>query len=177
MSRHQPLIVLMLIILAVTTRLWLHVPNMTAVGAVALFAGAYLTRRSWAVAVPLAALALSDIWLGGYEPWVMASVYGSFALVGVLGLVLRARRSPLAIAGAAVASSTLFFLITNFAVWATTPWYAKTFSGLMTSYTLGLPFFRNMLFGDLFFSAILFSLPVLVNYFVRVTSGRLISAK
>jgi hypothetical protein len=55
-----------------------------------------------------------------------------------------------------IAGSILFFLVTNFGVWATSSMYEKTFSGLMRSYQMGIPFFRNTLLGDLFYTALFF---------------------
>jgi hypothetical protein len=64
--------------------------------------------------------------------------------------------NPARIVTASLASSTFFFLTTNFAVWASGTWYPKTLDGLMWAYTLGLPFFRNMMIGDLFFRGVVF---------------------
>ncbi len=52
-----------------------------------------------------------------------------------------------------MASSVLFFLVTNFAVWAASSWYPPTFEGLIASYIAGLPFLRNMFIGDVFYAA------------------------
>jgi hypothetical protein len=66
--------------------------------------------------------------------------------------------------GAAVTSSISFFLISNFAVWAASPqMYPRTFSGLMMSYTAGIPFFRGTAESDLFFSLAMFGTAVLFH--------------
>ncbi len=49
-------------------------------------------------------------------------------------------------------SSMLFFVITNFGVWATSGMYVRDANGLLNAYVLGLPFFKNSLFGDLFYT-------------------------
>ena len=59
---------------------------------------------------------------------------------------------------ASVSASVSFFIITNFGVWISTPYYEKTFGGLMACYTAAIPFFHHTLLGDLFFVAILFGL-------------------
>ncbi len=61
----------------------------------------------------------------------------------------------------------LFFLITNFGVWLHTGLYAKTWGGLVQSYTLALPFFRNTLLGDLGFVGLLFGAYELAALTVR----------
>ncbi|KKS74674.1 MAG: hypothetical protein UV47_C0010G0012 [Parcubacteria group bacterium GW2011_GWA2_42_80] len=55
-----------------------------------------------------------------------------------------------------LASSTFFFITTNFAVWASGTWYPKTSAGLLLAYEMGIPFFRNMALGDLVFSGVMF---------------------
>ena len=51
-----------LIVLGVFSRLLPHPENFVAMGAIALYAGAKLPRR-WGVVIPLAVMALSDLWL------------------------------------------------------------------------------------------------------------------
>lgn len=147
---------LALIGLTVAVRLTDHLPNMTPVIAVGLVAGAYL-GRSYGYLVPLAALFISDLVLGFYDWRIMASVYGSFALVGGLGFMMRKFRGVQNYALLAIVGSTFFFLTTNAAVWAFSVWYPKTLSGLLYAYELGIPFWRNMLFGDILYTAALVS--------------------
>lgn len=143
-----------LVLAAAASRLVPHPWNLTSISAVALFGGAYFQDRRLAFAVPLGALFLSDLVLGLYNG--MTVVYVSFSLIVGIGLWLRSRRQPALIAGAALASSMLFFVLTNFAVWALGHLYPKTWAGLVTCYTAALPFFRNSLEGDLLYTLILF---------------------
>src|SRR6202166_467904 len=106
-----------------------HPPNMTSITAVALFGGAYFSDRRLAFLVPLAALFLSDLFLGFYGH--MEVQYLSFALIVCIGLWLEKDRSVLKIAAAALAGSVLFFLLTNFGVWAFGSLYPRTPAGLM----------------------------------------------
>ncbi|HEX7456647.1 MAG TPA: DUF6580 family putative transport protein [Candidatus Nanoarchaeia archaeon] len=140
--------------LAVLARIVPHAPNFTPIAAMALFGGAYLDRR-WAILVPLVAMFLSDIFIGFYSPVVMISVYGSFVLTGLIGLWLKNRKLPRTVVLAAVGSSVLFFLITNFAVWLG-GWYPRNLAGLVEAYTMAVPFFRNTLLGDLFYTGVFF---------------------
>jgi hypothetical protein len=143
-----------MVLAAAATRLVPHPWNLTSITAVALFGGAYFQDQRLAFAVPLSALFVSDLVLGVYPG--MAMVYGSFALIGGVGLWLRSRRQPAVIAGAALVSSGLFFVLTNLGVWALEPLYPKTWSGLEACYFAALPFFRNSLEGDLLYTLILF---------------------
>lgn len=142
------------ILAAASLRLVPHLPNVTPIAALALFGGAQFADKRLAFGVPLAALFLSDLVLGLHAG--MVSVYGSFALIVGLGLLIRRRRSAAWIASAALVGSLLFFAITNFTVWAAGTWYPHTTAGLAECYVAALPFFRNELLGDLGFNALLF---------------------
>jgi hypothetical protein len=151
------------ILAAVGLRLIPHLPNFTPIGAMALFGGVHL-NRGYAILVPIAVLFLSDLFIGFYSPLVMVSVYGSFILTGLVGIWLRSRKTAKNVVLAAIFSSILFFLITNFAVWLG-GWYPRSFAGLIECYTLALPFFRNTLFGNLFYTGLLFGgYEVLLRY-------------
>lgn len=146
---------------AAALRLLPHPPNFTPVGAIALFAGAHLERKRWAFAVPLAAMLVSDavieLLTGRGFTSEMPVIYGTFAAIVGIGLLIRARRTAvLPVAGAALASATLFFLTTNFAVWASEHLYARTLPGLVACYVAAIPFFGPTLASDLFYSAVLF---------------------
>ena len=140
-SRSATVIAMMLA--AALSRLVPHPPNLTSVAAVALFGGAYLADKRLAFLVPLGALFLSDLILGSYQH--MEVVYASFALIVCIGLWLQRRRTILHIAGAALAGSVLFFLITNFGVWWFQSLYPHTLDGLIACYVAAIPFFRNTL--------------------------------
>jgi hypothetical protein len=143
-----------IVLAAALSRLIPHPPNMTSVAAVALFGGAYFSDRRLAFLVPLSALFLSDVILGFYGH--MEVVYASFALIVCIGLWLAKNRSALRIAAAALTSSVLFFLFTNFGVWAFDSLYPRTLDGLMDCYIAAIPFFRNTFQGDVLYTAILF---------------------
>ena len=150
-----------IIVGAALSRLIPHPPNATSLTAVALFAGAYVSDKRLAFVVPLAALFLSDAALGFYQH--MEVVYATFALIVCIGMALKKRRTPLRIGGAALISSTVFFLITNFGVWAFGDLYPRTLAGLAECYVLALPFFQHTVVGDLFYTAILFGGFVLLE--------------
>jgi hypothetical protein len=143
-----------MILAAALSRLIPHPPNLASISAVALFGGAYFSDRRMAFAVPLAALFLSDLALGFYPH--MEVGYLSFALIVCIGQWLRTKRSPARITGAALASSVLFFITSNFGVWAFSSLYPKTVEGLTACYVAAVPFFWNTVQGDLFYTTLLF---------------------
>ena len=131
---------------AILSRLVVHIPNVTAVTATALFAGRFFQRKSLAFAVPLLIMAVTDLFLGFYT----ISVFVYAALLGVVAIGKWANRiSVLSV----LASSVLFFALTNFGVWLLG--YPKTWEGFVACYTAAIPFFRASLIGDFAFSALL----------------------
>lgn len=152
-----------LIVAAAILRLLPHAPNFAPITAIALFGGAYLKNKRLAFAVPLAAMLVSDIFIGFYSLPIMLSVYASFAFSGLLGLWLRKRKDPGNVMAATLSASVQFFLITNFAVWAFGTLYSHTASGLLASYVNALPFFRNTLYSDFFYVGVMFGLYELVR--------------
>jgi hypothetical protein len=138
------------------------------VAASLLYFGARGSRRQlW---VPFALLAASDVVLTKFVyaysfSWDQFVTWAWYAAILWLGTGLRGSASLRAVSdwfrvgGAAIGSSVSFFAVSNFAVWACWNIYPKTFSGLMTCYAAGLPFFRRGLAGDLVFTALMFGVP------------------
>lgn len=141
------------IALAVVLRLVPHVPNMAPIGAMALFGGTYLNKR-YALIVPLLAMFFSDIFLGFHAS--MPMVYGSFLITGFLGLWLKHHKTVSTVFGVSLLSSTIFFLLTNFNFWYVNALYPHTIPGMIDAYVAAIPFFRNTILGDLFYTAVLF---------------------
>ncbi len=149
------MVLIFMVFAAALTRLMPHPPNMTSIAAIALFGGAYFSDKWLAFLVPLTALFISDMALGGFYRG-MEVVYLSFALIVCIGLWLQKHRTVLPIAGAALTSSVLFFALTNLGVWAFSGMYPTTAEGLIACFTAALPFFTNTVMGDLFYTALLF---------------------
>jgi hypothetical protein len=159
-------IVVSLVVFAALMRLLPHQWNFTPVFAAGLFASAYFGFRAGLV-VPVAAMLLADLFLGFYRTPILIAVYGSLLLAASLGWFVRKYGSRCTIAAASIVGSVLFYLVTNAAVWYWGSMYSKTFSGLLLSYEMGLPFFRNALLGDLFYSAVFFGTAELVVWYSR----------
>ena len=145
-SKRQ-LIIITFIFIAVLFRLVPHMPNFTPITAAALFAGVFLADKKLAFIIPLAAMAISDLFLG----FTLTSlfVYTAIILIGIIGIYSKKMNIK-----TILISSISFFIITNFGVWLI--WYPQTLEGLLECYTLAIPFFRNSLLGDLFYSGVLY---------------------
>jgi hypothetical protein len=149
-------ILTLMVFAAAFVRMIPHPPNFAPVAAMALFGGAYFNKKWAAFIVPLAAMFITDLFLGFHET--MWAVYLSFALIVVIGMIMLREKKVSSIFFASVISSVSFFVITNFGIWLSTPYYKKTGTGLAACYTAAIPFFHQTLLSDLLFVAILFGL-------------------
>ncbi|MCP6718795.1 MAG: hypothetical protein KJI71_01005 [Patescibacteria group bacterium] len=163
----QIFIALVFILIGVLMRLVPHPPNFAPILAIALFGGTYLSKKI-ALTLPIIAMIISDIFIGFYNPLVMASVYISFILTAVLGLWLKNNKRWYAVSGSALLSAFLFFLITNFAVWAFGHMYSRDFFGLMQSYFMAIPFFKNTFLSNLFYVIVFFGAYEAVLFWVKI---------
>ena len=145
---------LLIVGIAFVRLLSLPFPNVHPLAAMALFGAAHFRSKILAFVVPLAALFITDLFVGFHD--LMPFVYGSFVLIGIIGFSLRGRVKPMPVVLATLAGSILFFLITNFGVWLMGTMYPMTVDGLLTCYTAALPFFRNTFIGDFVFVGVLF---------------------
>jgi len=157
------------VIAGVVLRVAPHPWNFAPVDAIALFAGAHFERRWLAVIVPLATMLAGDAFIGFHS--LMPAIYATYALIAVIGMLLRDHRTSIAlVGGASLLSSTIFFITTNFADWQMGTTYAHTAAGLAQCYTMAIPFFGNTIASDLLFTAIFFSA-------YAVSANRLAAAK
>lgn len=139
------------------------IPNFAPVAGLALFAGYYFRSTAFALAAPLAMMLVTDQFLGGYQPWLMATVYTMLTLPVLLRSVVRDRGQRwdeqrtggawLSFSGtlllSSVGCSLAFFLATNCMTWLVTPWYPRSAAGLWACLVNAIPFFRFTLAGDL----------------------------
>lgn len=135
-------------------------PNFAPITAVALFAGSIFYKEKFlSILIPIAAMVISDFFIGFYHLGILLSVYGSFVVAVMLGWWAGKRGTvqPVRIVGSVCASSFIFYIVTNAAVWWFGTMYPHTGSGLMQSYFMALPFFKWSLASDMFYTAVLFS--------------------
>jgi hypothetical protein len=148
--------------------------------AIALFAGFMIRKKDMSFLLPLLALLISDAILqilyiqdlfkysGFYSgQWKNYLVLMTAVLIG---WKLKGRKASRILAGI-FAAPTVFFLISNFLVWISSEVvYAKSFSGLMSCYEAGLPFYKNSIIATLFFMpVILFTFNYLARHRAKLT--------
>ena len=150
------LLIVFLVGFDVLARLLVHVPNFTPVLASALFAGTALRTRPLALVVPIAAMLISDAVIG-FDDWrIMSVVYVALLLPSLVGIFARRFRVSTMLVPAALSCSLIFFVATNFAVWAFGSIYSTDLQGLVQCYIAALPFLQYTLLGDLTWAAIFF---------------------
>lgn len=142
--------------------------NVAAFGALGLFAAARV--GFWpGVGFAVGAKLLSDVlnfaahgFDAQYLP--MWEIALSFLVYPLCGRLLRRTENPLAVGGAAVLGSGLFFLVTNFGSWVRQAMpYPYTLDGLMQCYREGLPFYRGTFLGDLGCTAAVFAIHAVLS--------------
>ncbi|MBP6334067.1 MAG: hypothetical protein KA444_01245 [Bacteroidia bacterium] len=149
------LIAVSLIIFAALTRIIPHPFNFTAIAAMALFSGVVFWDKKWAYILPFVALFLTDLILGFH--FSMIPVYACVAFTLFMGIQIKSKANLLVLGLTSLLSSIVFFLITNLPFWyADISLYPLTLEGTMTSYTMAIPFFKNQILGDLFYTAVIF---------------------
>ena len=150
-----------LIALLSLSRLIPHPPNFTPILGMAVFSGATISKRFIAYLVPLAAMLLSDLYLGFHAS--MPIIYFSLAVCVLIGTFIEARVSILNSFLSISLGVLVFFLITNFMVWYGSGMYESSISGLMTCYFMGLPFVQNTFISSLLYGMGAFLIYDIVN--------------
>lgn len=139
--------------------------NFTPIGAIALFGGAYFSRKYMAFLVPLLALWVSNLvinnvflseYFDGFTLLSSWKYYLPIVFIVGLGILMLKKVTVGRVFVASLSASVLFFLVSNFLVWTSGTMYPMTFTGLVECYTMAIPFFGNTLASDLIFSALLF---------------------
>lgn len=166
MNRGNLIFVSSLVLIAGMSRLLPHPPNFTALGAMALFGGAALSNKFLRILMPLAALFVSDLVLNntvygsheGFQLFYPGAVwtYLAFTLIAIVAPMIIKKINVGSVLKGSLATSLIFFIVSNFGAWSTGVLYPLTAEGLTTAYVAAIPFFGNTLAGDLLFSAVLF---------------------
>lgn len=141
------------ILFAALTRIIPHPWNFTAISAMALFSGNKNKNLLTAILLPWISLFLTDLYLGFHST--MIYVYVSVAMITYLAQKNQMRKNQDYLVNSVI-SSLIFFLVTNFGVWYSTGFYTLDLKGLTECFILAIPFFKNQIFGDLFYTGLLF---------------------
>ena len=148
-AKNSVYLALGLVALLALSRLIPHPPNFTPILGMAVFSGAIISKRIIAYLVPLAAMLLSDLYLGFHAS--MPIIYFSLAVCVLIGTFIEARVSILNSFLSISFGVIIFFLITNFMVWYGSGMYEHSISGLMNCYFMGLPFVQNTFISSLLY--------------------------
>ena len=157
-----------IILLAAISRLIPHPSNFAPIGGMALFGAAYYVKQYWAFIIPIISMWISDLAINNiiygqyfdHFVWFYQGcywTYGAFALIALIGFGVLKKIRIKNLLVASFLASLIFYLLSNLGVWISTNMYPKNFGGLITCYIAGLPFFKNTLLGDLFYTGLLFS--------------------
>ena len=157
-----------IILLAAFTRIMPHPPNFSPMAAIGLFGAAHFAKKWQAFFIPLIGIWVSDLVINNYVysssssnfVWFYSGFYWqyiSYILIIFTGLFIFNRGISLTkTAGGMISSSGIFFLVSNFGVWAGGTMYPKNFGGLITCYAAGVPFIHNTIISDVLFTTVLF---------------------
>jgi len=129
------------------TRFIPHPPNFTSLMALSFYVPAFLGIRY--LPIVLISFAITDLIIGFHS--VTLFTWGSVALIGLIS-----RNFVKSISSRILGSllgACIFFVITNFGIWSL-GYYGYNLNGLLTCYTLAIPFFAYSLISTLFFSSI-----------------------
>ena len=177
----------LLVVVSALYRVWEGRPfGFTPQIAMAIFGGAVIKDKRWAILLPLLSIFLSDslyeiLYLNGLTT-IQGFYFGegqitNYALILALTLFgfLMRRINVLNIIGFSVSGSLIFFIASNFFVWLGGGGFGrpKTGEGLLLCYNDALAFYRdyglisgftgNIILGDLFFCFALFGAYYLIN--------------
>lgn len=176
-----------IILFGFTIRLFPSFPNFAPMGALALFAVAFYKRKYLAFIVPAIVWWGSDLYLNnfvyplneGFTFFSSFQLYSiiSIALIVALGTVLFKKLSLTKIALGSVSASLIFFIVSNFGVWMQGALYPKTFSGLVSCYTMAIPFYRATFVSDMIFTFVFFGAMYYITKPSTETTSNLNSIK
>jgi DMSO reductase anchor subunit len=119
---------------------------------------------------PLAALVATDYFLTVYSyhyafRWqAYVTTWAWYLMAMVLGqILLHAKTTFVRVTAGALLGPTSFFLVSNYAVWASGWMYPHSLGGLGACFAAAVPFYRNDLLSTAIVAGAAFGVPVLVR--------------
>ena len=137
-----------------------HPPNFTSLIALGFYIPAFFGIKF--LPIIIISFIITDFIIGFHS--VTFFTWGSIVLIGLLSKFFFTNIST-RISGALI-SACLFYLITNFGVWSLGS-YGYTLKGLITCYTLAIPFFGNTVISTILFSTLLETVNFYYQKFFR----------
>lgn len=141
-----------LILVLSFSRLIPHPYNFTPILAVGVFGGFYFKNYILSLFIVIISMFVGDLIIGFHNT--MFFTYSALAVATGIGMLIKKLNFKEIVLSGFV-SSVIFFLITNFGSWLTMAMYEKSFSGLLQSYIMGIPFFHNTLLSTLIYLFVL----------------------
>lgn len=129
-----------------------HPPNFTPIISIAILSPLFFNKNIISLSVLILGMFVTDIFLGIYSN--MIFIYLTIVLIFYLSKYFFRLDSFKKIILCSFFSSTIFFIVTNFAVWSFSGLYSKNLEGLIACYLLAIPFFHNTLISTMLFSSI-----------------------
>ena len=129
------------------SRLIPHPPNFTSLLALSFYVPAIFGTRY--VPAIILSLALTDFVIGFHST--ILFTWGSVLLIGLISKYFN--KSIIFRMSGALTGAFIFFILTNFGVWISGS-YGYSFEGLISCYTLALPFFAYSLVSTFVFSSV-----------------------
>jgi hypothetical protein len=144
---------------------WHALTSFSPIGAMALFGGAYFTKRTASFIVPLLTLFVSDAILAltvysKYSNGILYSgwywVYGATALMVIVGIRLGKKNNAVNLVLSALAITCIHWIVTDLGVWTGSSIYPQNAAGFLACLAAALPFEKNFLLGSLVYGGLMF---------------------
>jgi len=170
-------LIFIIVALGVFSRFLPHPPNVTAVAAASLFAGALLNSRVLAILLPLGLMFFSDFVINNtvsrsffpevtgmvvWQPY-MTWVYLGFGLTVLIGSLMLKKRDNKSKVLAVIVATLAFWVLSNFGILIQPGGYPLTVSGAIACFGAAIPFLINSLLGNLLFTFVIFGIYDFVN--------------
>ena len=148
----------------IISRIIPHPPNFTPILATAILAPQIFSKKLYlSIFLIILAMLISDLFIGFHK-------YIIFTYIPLILIIIMSNsfdKVKTSILVMAISSPLIFFLISNFGVWALSNFYTKDLNGLMQSYILALPFLKNTFTSTIFFIVLYF---IIYNFLIFVIS-------
>ena len=124
-----------------------HAPNFTPIIALSLYLP--ILFGFWSIPFIILGFAITDYFIGFHS--LLIWTWGSLAIIGFISKFCKNIFSRLIMS---FISSLIFFIISNFGVWATGSFYEANLQGLIYCYIMAIPFFTNTLVSTILFACL-----------------------
>lgn len=142
-----------------------HPPNFTSLIALSFYVPALMGRKF--IPAVMISFFLTDIFIGFHS--VTFFTWGSVAIIGILSRHFI--NSTVSRISGALSGAIIFFILTNLGVWLMGS-YGYTLNGLLTCFTLALPFFGYTILSTLLFSIII---EAIYMFYKKKDLGKILS--